>query len=119
MGTDGSVKAFWILLPIALAIGCGVSMSFTAIQLVLNDVAPSPKVLGTLNALALTGVSTLRAFCPALFTTLFALGARTQLAGGYAIWVLMLVIASGLSVTAKYLPGPEAAGKRRSSQARR
>lgn len=93
-------------------------MSFTAIQLALNDVAPSPKVLGTLNALALTGVSALRAFCPALFTTLFALGARTQLAGGYAIWVLMLIIASGLSVTAKYLPEPEAARKRRSSQPR-
>lgn len=118
IGTDGSVKAFWIILPITLAIGCGVSMSFTAIQLALNDVAPSPKVLGTLNALALTGVSALRAFCPALFTTLFALGARTQLAGGYAIWVLMLIIASGLSVTAKYLPEPEAARKRRSSQPR-
>ncbi|KAJ5243765.1 hypothetical protein N7489_003861 [Penicillium chrysogenum] len=118
IGTDGSVQAFWIILPITLAIGCGVSMSFTAIQLALNDVAPSPKVLGTLNALALTGVSALRAFCPALFTTLFALGARTQLAGGYAIWVLMLIIASGLSVTAKYLPEPEAARKRRSSQAR-
>lgn len=103
-GTEASVKTFWIFAPIALATGSGVSMSFTAIQLALNDVAPSPKVLGTLNALALTGVSGLRAFCPALFTSLFALGARTQLAGGYAIWILMLLLASGLSFTARYLP---------------
>jgi MFS-type transporter involved in bile tolerance (Atg22 family) len=116
-GTDASLKAFWILLPITLAIGCGVSMSFTAIQLALNDVAPSPRVLGTLNALALTGVSTLRAFCPALFNSLFALGARTQLAGGHAIWILMLILASGLPITAKYLPEPQAAVKRRNSQA--
>ncbi|KAJ5827659.1 hypothetical protein N7447_004422 [Penicillium robsamsonii] len=115
MGTEGSVKVFWIFLPIGLAIGCGVSMSYTAIQLALNDVAPSPKVLGTLNALALTGSSMLRAFCPALFTSLFALGARTQLAGGHAIWILMLVLASGLSVTARYLPEPRPAVKRRNS----
>ncbi|CAI7583377.1 unnamed protein product [Penicillium glandicola] len=55
IGTDSAVKAFWILLPISLVIGCGVSMSFTAIQLSLNDIAPSPRVLGTLNALSLTG----------------------------------------------------------------
>ncbi|KGO64747.1 Tetracycline resistance protein, TetA/multidrug resistance protein MdtG [Penicillium italicum] len=118
MGTEGSVKAFWIFLPITLVIGCGVSMSFTAIQLVLNDVSPSPKVLGTLNALAMTGIGALRAFSPALFTSLFALGVRTQLAGGYAIWILMLILASGLSVTTKHLPEPNAAVKRQNSQAR-
>ncbi|CAI7669644.1 unnamed protein product [Penicillium discolor] len=118
MGTDASVTAFWIILPITLVIGCGVSMSFTAIQLVLNDVAPSPRFLGTLNALAMTNISALRAFSPALFTSLFALGARTQLFGGHAIWVLMIILASGLSFTARYLPEPKAAVKRQSSQAR-
>ncbi|KAJ5145499.1 uncharacterized protein N7515_000063 [Penicillium bovifimosum] len=116
--TKGSVRAFWVFAPTMLAIGSGVSMSFTAIQLALNDVAPSPKVLGTLNALALTGSSALRAFCPALFTTLFALGARTQLVGGYAIWILMLILASGFSFTARFLPEPRAAHKQRDEQAR-
>ncbi|KAJ5159118.1 uncharacterized protein N7500_008769 [Penicillium coprophilum] len=118
MDTDASVKIFWVFLPIGLAVGCGVSMSYTAIQLALNDVAPWPRVLGTLNALALTGSSTLRAFCPALFTSLFALGARTQLAWGYAIWILMILLALALSVTAKYLPEPKVASKRRNSQVR-
>ncbi|KAJ5482372.1 hypothetical protein N7475_001184 [Penicillium sp. IBT 31633x] len=118
LGTEGSIKTFWIFAPVALAIGSGVSMSFTAIQLLLNDVAPSPNLLGMLNALALTNVSALRAFCPALFTSLFALSARTQLAGGYAIWILMLLLASGLSFTARYLPEPQKTRKRRNDQAR-
>lgn len=112
MNTEGSLKVFWVFVPILLAIGCGVSMSFTAIQLAINDVAPSPRVLGTLNALALTGVSALRAFSPGLFTSLFALGARTQLFGGYAIWILMFLLAAGLSIVARYLPEPREARKR-------
>jgi MFS family permease len=113
IGTEASIKAFWIFVPLVLVIGCGVSMSFTAIQLAVNDSAPSPKVLGTLNALALTSVSGLRAFCPALFTTLFAIGARTQAVGGYAIWILMLLLAAGFSVVARYLPEPQKSRKRR------
>jgi hypothetical protein len=93
---------------VTLALGSGVAMSFTAIQLAVNDIAPSPKFLGTLNALALTGSSGLRAFCPALFTSLFALGTRTQLAGGYAIWILMFLLGATLLSSAKYLPEPEA-----------
>ncbi|KAK5788295.1 hypothetical protein VI817_009253 [Penicillium citrinum] len=113
MHNEGALKVFWIFVPTMLAIGCGVSMSFTAIQLVVNDVAPTPKVLGTLNALALTGVSGLRAFCPALFTSLFAVGARTQLAGGYAIWILMILLALGLSKAVTYLPETDEDCKRR------
>jgi MFS family permease len=106
-GTEASINAFWVFTPVTLVIGCGVSMSFTAIQLALNDVSPSPKVLGTLNALALTGISCLRAFCPALFTSLFALGARTQFAGGYAVWIVLVLLSSGLSFVVKYLPEPK------------
>ncbi|KAJ6096263.1 hypothetical protein N7486_007009 [Penicillium sp. IBT 16267x] len=115
-GTDAAIKTFWVFIPVALAFGCGVSMSFTAIQLALNDVSPSPRVLGTLNALALTGSSALRAFCPALFNTLYALGARTQLAGGYAIWIFLALLASGLSLGARCLPEPKPTHKRRSTE---
>ncbi|ROW02041.1 hypothetical protein VPNG_07695 [Cytospora leucostoma] len=103
----GAATAFWAVFPPLLALGCGVSMSFTAIQLALNDVSPDPKVLGTLNALALTGTSVLRSFAPALFTSLFALGARTQLLWGYAIWALLFAMALGFTVVARYLPEPE------------
>ncbi|EOO04360.1 putative major facilitator superfamily transporter protein [Phaeoacremonium minimum UCRPA7] len=105
--TEAAVKAFWVIAPVVLVFGCGISMSFTAIQLAVNDVTPSPQVLGTLNALALTGVSIIRAFTPALFNTLFAVGARTQWFYGYAIWVLMVILAAWFAVVARWLPEKE------------
>lgn len=101
---NGNETAFWALAPATLAIGCGVSMSFTAVQLAVNDVSPTPQVLGTLNALSLTLLSGVRAFSPALFGSLFAVGARTQWLGGYAIWVLMVALAAGWTVVSRYLP---------------
>ncbi|CAN8099184.1 unnamed protein product [Discula destructiva] len=106
---NNAVTAFWILAPTFMAIGCGVSMCFTAIQLALNDVAPSMKILGTLNSLALTGTSLMRSFSPALFTSLFALGARTQWLWGYAIWVLMVLMAVWFVVISAWLPEEEKA----------
>jgi len=104
VGTPASVTAFWVAAPATLALGCGVSMSFTAIQLALNDVSPSPATLGTLNALALALVSAVRSFSPALFTSLFAVGARTQLLWGYAIWVVMVAVALGFTAISRYMP---------------
>ncbi|KAK4105925.1 MFS general substrate transporter [Parathielavia hyrcaniae] len=103
-GTEASIAAFWVAAPLALCLGCGISMSFTAIQLALNDVSPSPATLGMLNALALSIVSGVRAFSPALFAGLFAVGARTQWLWGYAIWVLLVVLALGFTVVSRYMP---------------
>ncbi|OHE93564.1 major facilitator superfamily transporter [Colletotrichum orchidophilum] len=110
------VTFFWVFTPTALIIGSGVSMSFTAIQLALNDISPSPRVLGTLNALALTASSAIRAFCPALFTSLYAVGARTQALGGYAIWVLMVGLAAGLIFAVRNLYEPEDLKKAREQE---
>jgi MFS family permease len=115
-GNNAAIDVFWVFVPVTVIIGCGVSMSFTAIQLALNDISPSPRVLGTLNALAMTIISCLRAVSPALFTTLFALGARTQLAGGYGIWIIMILVSSGLSLAVKNLPEPKNNHKRQSNQ---
>ncbi|EPE05819.1 major facilitator superfamily transporter [Ophiostoma piceae UAMH 11346] len=104
---------FWTCVPPIMVIGSGVSMCFTAVQLAVNDVAPSPQLLGTLNALALTGVSYIRAFTPALFTSLYAVNARTQALDGYIIWVLMVLVALGYTLSARYLPDYDAIKKRR------
>ncbi|KAK4132349.1 tetracycline:hydrogen antiporter-like protein [Trichocladium antarcticum] len=104
----GAHTTFWALAPPLLCLGVGVSMSFTAIQLALNDVSPGPATLGTLNALALAVVSGVRAFSPALFGSLFAVGARTQLLDGYAIWVVMVAIAAGFTVVSRRLPDYDA-----------
>jgi len=95
---------FWILAPIVLVLGVGVSMSFTAVQLALNDVSPSPATLGTLNALALTLVSGIRAFSPALFTSIFAIGVRERILGGHLVWVVMVMLAAGFGVATRFLP---------------
>ncbi|KAL2127590.1 hypothetical protein VTI74DRAFT_10453 [Chaetomium olivicolor] len=113
LGTPESVTAFWIIAPVGLMIGCGVSMSFTAIQLALNDVSPSPATLGTLNALALAISSGVRAFSPALFSSLFAVGVGTQLLWGYAIWVLMVAIALGFMAVSRCMPHYDEMKRRR------
>ncbi|EAQ92873.1 hypothetical protein CHGG_01108 [Chaetomium globosum CBS 148.51] len=114
--TPATTKAFWILAPPLLAFGSGISMCFTAIQLALNDVSPSPATLGTLNALALSIVSGVRAFSPAAFSGLFAVGARTQLLWGYAIWVLMVAIGLGFTVVSRFMPDYDELKKQRARE---
>lgn len=98
------VTAFWIIAPAYNVLGSGVSMCFTGIQLALNDVSPSMKVLGTLNSIALMGVCLVRSFSPALFSSLFALGARKQWLWGYSIWALMVFLAVWFKVISAWLP---------------
>ena len=100
----GLKVVFWTITPVGIVLGSGVSMSFTAILLVLNDVSPSPAVLGTLNALALTLASGIRAFSPGLFASLFAASVRSGVLDGHLIWVLMVAIAAGFSVAAHFTP---------------
>ncbi|KAI1420048.1 major facilitator superfamily transporter [Xylaria sp. FL1777] len=102
--TKGGDTAFWILAPTLLSIGTGVSMAFTGAQLALNDVSPSHETLGMLNALALTLTSGLRSFSPALFASLFAIGAGNQFLNGYLIWVILAILALGFTVSTRYLP---------------
>lgn len=95
---------FWVFGPVSLAIGSCVSMSFTGVQLALNDIAPSPNTLGTLNALALMVVSGLRAVGPALFTSIFAASARSQFLKANLIWLILMALASIFAVVVRWLP---------------
>ncbi|KAK4190583.1 protein zinc induced facilitator-LIKE 1 [Podospora australis] len=115
-GSEVGVTTFWVVAPALLCLGCGVSMSFTAIQLALNDVSPSPVTLGTLNAVALSVVSGVRSFAPALFASLFAVSAKTQWLWGYAIWVLMVAIALAYTVVSRYLPDYEELKRQRARE---
>ncbi|KAJ6256261.1 Efflux pump azaK [Drechslerella dactyloides] len=103
-GSPAATTVFWICAPVLMGLGCGVAMSFTAIQLALNDVAPNPHILGTLNALCLALTSGVRSFSPALFASLFALEARNQWLWGYAVWLLLIFIAFGFTVVSRQMP---------------
>ncbi|KAF7531933.1 hypothetical protein G7054_g8443 [Neopestalotiopsis clavispora] len=101
---SGATTLFWVLVPIFCLIAPGISMAFTGVQLCLNDVSPSPQLLGTLNALALTATSALRSFSPASITSIYAIGVRSQILWGYLAWLVIVLIAAGFTVAARYLP---------------
>jgi hypothetical protein len=100
----GATAAFWAVAPAANVLGSGVAMAFTATQLALNDVAPSPDTLGTLNALALTLGTGLRAVSPAASTALYALGVEKQIAGGQLGWIILIIISLGLRPLMLWFP---------------
>jgi len=85
-------------------VGAGVSMSFTAGQLAINNICPSPAVLGTMNGLALSLTSGVRAFAPGIFASLFAAGVKHQVLGGELVWVVLCVLAAGLVGLMRQLP---------------
>ncbi|KAI5918829.1 major facilitator superfamily transporter [Camillea tinctor] len=103
-GSPGAQTAFWVMIAVALVLGPGVSMAFTAVQLALNDVSPSSETLGMLNALALTITSALRSFSPALFASLFAVGVGRQYVWGYFVWVILIALALGFTLATRFLP---------------
>ena len=95
---------FWILVPVNNIVGSGVSMAFMCVQLALNDIAPSPSTLGTLNALALTMNSAIRAAAPAFFASIFATGVRLRWLHGHLVWIMLVLLGLGLCVAVRWLP---------------
>ncbi|PVI03908.1 MFS general substrate transporter [Periconia macrospinosa] len=95
---------FWTVFPVNNAVGCGCAMSFAAVQLAINDIAPSPETFGTLNSIALALASGLRAVAPALSTSLYATGVKYHILGGHMFWVILVAIALGLPFFIRMLP---------------
>ncbi|KAJ7617216.1 tetracycline:hydrogen antiporter-like protein [Roridomyces roridus] len=116
---NGWTKAFWIMLPALQICGASVSWCYTSMQLAVNDVAPAPNTLGTLTAISLTLTAALRALIPGVFSSIFAIGARTQILGGQIIWVLLTSLALGFWVAVRYLPEKADKKVHRSSSTRR
>ncbi|KAH7162221.1 major facilitator superfamily domain-containing protein [Dactylonectria estremocensis] len=103
-GSRAAVVWLWILGPIVAVLGPGVAMSFTSVQLALNDAVPSLSVLGTLNALALTLTSGIRSIVPAAATAIYAVGVRGQIFKGHLAWVILIPLAAAFGVACRYLP---------------
>jgi hypothetical protein len=120
---NGWTTGFWIIAPVLQIGGSGVAMAFSnfpftytffplsyltsflaGVQLALNDISPSPSTLGTLNGVALTMTAGIRTVGPAIFTSLFATGARTQILNGYLVWVVLISVAIAGSAAVRYLP---------------
>ena len=107
---DGSHVArifFWIIGGFWGVVGPGVSMAFTGVQLAVNDVSPTPHVLGTLNAVVMTASAAIRSVDPALSTTVFAIGVRNQILNGQLMWAVLIVISLGTIFICAWLPESE------------
>ncbi|KAF3041596.1 hypothetical protein E8E12_009393 [Didymella heteroderae] len=100
----GQKIAFWVIAPPTLALGSGVAMAFTAVQLAINDIAPSHETFGTLNAITLAFSSGTRAVAPAGATSVYAIGVKYHILGGQLFWVLNIILAFGLVGLCKILP---------------
>ncbi|KAK7533066.1 major facilitator superfamily domain-containing protein [Phyllosticta citribraziliensis] len=100
----GFVRAFWTAALLNGVLGSGVAMSYTCSTLTLNDISPSPATLGTLNAVALSLGSGVRAFAPAAFASFYAVGVRGHLLGGYLVWLVFFLLAVVFAVTIRWLP---------------
>ncbi|KAL7903062.1 major facilitator superfamily domain-containing protein [Trichoderma sp. SZMC 28014] len=103
-GTESGVAMFWVVAFLVVCVGPGVSMAFTGVQLALNDVAPNPHVLGTLNALAMTAASAIRSFVPGVATAIYAIGVRNQILWGHLAWAILIPLVLPLLIFVRWLP---------------
>lgn len=104
---NGSAAArigYRLSLGAILLVGPGMWIAVTAVQLGLQEASPSRRILGTLNAVAETCSSLVRAVVPAVSTSIYAIGIRQQLLGGYLIWIVLILLGSTLTVTLSSLP---------------
>lgn len=100
----GLYAAFWTLGAACLVLGSGVAMSFACVQLCLNDIAPSPSTLATLNAVALTVTSGVRAVAPVAANSLYAAGIKSGWLHGQLGWIFLVLLALTLNVSVRWLP---------------
>ncbi|KAF2430260.1 MFS general substrate transporter [Tothia fuscella] len=96
--------AFWGLAPLNQAVGSGVAMAFTGVQLALNDISPSHQCLGTLNGMALTLNSAVRAITPAAASSIYAYGVREKILWGQLGWAVLTALAVGYAILILWLP---------------
>ncbi|KZT60315.1 MFS general substrate transporter [Calocera cornea HHB12733] len=107
----GNTAGFWTLAPFCIVGATGVTMVYTGVQLALNDICPSPLALGTLNGVAMSLSFGLRAVIPATFGSIFALGVKYNILGGYLVWAVLLAFGASFIVLLRYMPA-KAEGRR-------
>lgn len=100
----GQKTALWVTGPPTLALGSGVAMAFTAIQLAINDIAPNHETFGLLNAITLAFSCGTRAVAPVMATSVYAIGVKYHILGGHLFWLTNVMLAFGLVGLLRLLP---------------
>jgi hypothetical protein len=74
------------------------------VQLAINDISPSPQCLGTVNGIALTLNSAVRAIVPAAASSIYAFGVSRQILWGELGWAVLIALAVGFAILVQWLP---------------
>ncbi|KAH7923425.1 MFS general substrate transporter [Leucogyrophana mollusca] len=90
----GVTRLLWIPLLSQLVLAVFQEMSFACILMFITSSAPNRRSLGATNGLAQTTASIARTIGPALSTSMFAYSVQHNLLGGYAVYVVMMILAS-------------------------
>jgi MFS family permease len=109
---QGWKAAFWAVAPVVQTVGSGVAIAFTACQLAVNEAAPSPELLGTLNGVVLTLQPAVRAIAPFLFSSIYATGVKRQILGGQLGMLVLAILAVAYFFVASMLPKSKAQSDR-------
>ncbi|KZP17589.1 MFS general substrate transporter [Athelia psychrophila] len=94
----GMGPVVWAGIALQIMIAVVIDMGFGCVFIYLSAAAPNKRSLGATFGTAQTVVSIVRAVGPAASTSLFAVSAKHNLLGGYAVY-LVLIVWSGLSLS--------------------
>lgn len=88
----GISPAVWALLIIQQLFVVVMDMAFAAVFIYVTASSPGKRSLGSVNGMAQTSVSILRAVGPATSTSLFAFSLQTNLLGGNAVYPILMIL---------------------------
>ncbi|KAH8915985.1 MFS general substrate transporter [Atractiella rhizophila] len=91
----GDMKSAQGVLWTILTIKVIANMVYACNMILVNAAAPSPSLLGTMNGIAQSVASGMRALGPAASTSLFALSVQKNVMDGKLVWVVFSTIAAG------------------------
>ncbi|KAG9251276.1 multidrug resistance protein mdtG [Emericellopsis atlantica] len=103
-GGDETTSLAIVVGAVNVVLGPAAFMSFTAVQLAVNEASPSPDVLGKLNSVAEIGFSVIRSIVPGVATAVFAAGVRGNILSGYLAWVVLIAFALGVPLVLRRFP---------------
>jgi len=102
--TGGVGPAVWAVMACQFVCNLMMEVSFGCVFIYITTAAPSPRLLGATNGLSQTTVSISRAAARITAAGLFAFSAEHNLLGGYAVYVVLIVLTSLCLLVAAPLP---------------
>ncbi|OAX38190.1 MFS transporter [Rhizopogon vinicolor AM-OR11-026] len=82
----------YFLLTFSLILTVLMDMAFGCIMMYITAAAPNKRSLGATNGLSQTTASIVRAIGPAASTSMFAYSIQHKLMGGYAVYVVLVIV---------------------------